>query len=489
MIENKSFDGIKNKSLLDFRSFINGEWKDSPDKTEVFNPFNQKLIATTSVHGSKDTKLAIEAAHSSLNEWKKILPQERSDLLRSWFDLINQNIDDIARIMTIEQGKPLADSITEIKYGASFVEWFAEESKRIHGEVYPTNKLSNKYIGINEPIGVVGAITPWNFPMAMITRKICPAIAAGCTIVLKPSEETPLTAIALVKLAEQAGFPKGVINLVLGDSKEIGLELTNNNKVRKLSFTGSTAVGKILYKQSADTLKKLSLELGGNAPFIVFDDANLKLAVAGLAAAKSRNTGQACTSVNRVYVSEKIFDKFVALLLPEFKKLKIGNGLDKNINQGPLINKKAADKVTKLVADAISNGSKIIHQDKNDLGGSFFPPTLIEVTKQNLDIEKEEIFGPVIALYKFNCSDEEIVERANNTNYGLASYFYSESKNRIWNISSKLEYGMVGVNESMISNAYIPFGGVKHSGFGREGSIHGIHEYLQIKYIALGDSE
>lgn len=487
MIHHKIFDSVKNKSLLDYKSYINGKWLDSQNHIEVINPFNQKVIAKVTAHGEKETELAINSANQSFASWKKVLPQTKSNLLRKWYNLILENTEDIAYIMTVEQGKPLADARAEITYGASFVEWFAEEAKKIHGDVYPLNKANQRYLGIKEPLGVVAAITPWNFPMAMIIRKIAPALAAGCSIILKPAMETPLTAIALIKLAQQAGFPDGVINLILGGAEEIGACLTASNIVKKLSFTGSTEIGKLLYQDSANTLKKLSLELGGNAPLIIFGDANLELAAEGLVNGKARNTGQACTSINRVYINEKIYENFLPLLIEKIKRLKIGNGLENEVNQGPLINQKALEKIKFLIKDALSNGAKIIYQAENTLGGLFFPPTIIQVEKENLAIEKEEIFGPIIVLYKFHGDDKAIVKRCNDTNYGLAAYFYTESRKRIWEIAEELEYGMIGINETLTSNAYIPFGGIKYSGFGREGSIYGIEEYLTFKYYCFGD--
>ncbi len=488
MINSASFDLVTNKELLDNKSFINGKWVDSTETFEVYNPYNNEVLGKVVKHGEKETNLAINSANHAFKKWKESSPIERSNILMAWYHLIIKNIDDIAYIMTIEQGKPLEDAKNEIAYGANFIQWFAEEAKRIYGDVMPSKDNSGQYVAKKVPVGVTAAITPWNFPMAMITRKISPAIAAGCTIILKPSEDTPFTAIALIKLAEKAGFPTGVVNLVIGSPQEIGKTLTDSNIVKKLSFTGSTEVGKLLYRNCANSVKKLSLELGGNAPFVVFDDANLELASSCLVKSKSRNTGQACTSINRVYVDEKIYDEFLDLLLPKFKKLKIGNGLEAGINQGPLINKKAVEKVQSLINDATKNGAKILYQADNIEQGCFYPPTIIEIPKPNLLIEKEEIFGPVIALYKFDSNKEdELIHRCNNTNYGLASYIFTESRKRVWRVPSALEYGMVGINDVVLASEYTPFGGVKHSGFGREGSKYGIDEYLTIKYFSFGD--
>ena len=477
---------VKNKSLLKNTSLINGSWQKQSNKDllEVYNPANHNLIASIPCVSTDQISEAIIGSKQAFNIWKKTSPHKRANILKNWFDLIQKNADDLATIMTIEQGKPVAESLAELKYGNAFVEWFAEEAKRIQGDIYPNNYSTNKLLGIKEPIGVTAAITPWNFPLAMITRKVSPAIAAGCTVILKPSEETPLTALALAELAIEAGFPKGVLNVLIGDAQKIGQMLCENNIIRKLSFTGSTQIGKLLYKQCAPSIKKLSLELGGNAPFIVFKDADISKAASDLSKAKSRNTGQSCTNVNRVLVHADIYDDFVAKTVKEYSKLKIGNGLD-NKDQGPLINTDSVKKVERLITDAKKNGAKVIYQSKHPEGKCFYPLTIIEVPDYDLAIAQEEIFGPVIALYKFTNYDK-MIQFANSTNYGLAAYFYSTNPNTIWQASADLEFGMIGVNDTAIANETIPFGGVKHSGFGYEGSKYGIEEYLHIKYCCLG---
>lgn len=476
---------IKNKTLLKTTSLINGQWvdRDNQNSLKVINPANGDVITSIPYVSNAQTLEAIHSASKAFKTWKKTPASECSAILRKWYNLIESNKQDIATIMTIEQGKPLAESLAEIKYGNAFIDWFTEEAKRIHGDIYPNNYSDNKLLGIKEPVGVTAAITPWNFPHAMVTRKISPAIAAGCTIILKPSEETPLTALALAELSIQAGFPKGILNVLVGDPQKIGEILCKNNTVRKLSFTGSTQVGKLLYKQCAPSIKKLSLELGGNAPFIVFKDADVKKAAIDLSKAKSRNTGQSCTNVNRVLVHEDVYTDFVEKTVKEYSKLQISNGLD-NKDQGPLINTESVDKVERLIADAKKNGAKIIYKSKHPEGKCFYPLTIIEVPDYNLAIAQEEIFGPVIALYKFSNYDK-MMEFANGTNYGLAAYFYSTNQNTIWQASADLEFGMIGINDTAIANETIPFCGVKHSGFGYEGSKYGIEEYLHIKHCCI----
>jgi succinate-semialdehyde dehydrogenase/glutarate-semialdehyde dehydrogenase len=480
---------VKNKKLLSDKAYIGGKWcdSDSGSVVNIFDPSNDEVIATIPDMGATETKRAIDAASKAFKIWKMVLPKDKASILRRWYDLMILNQQDLVNILVAENGKPLKDALGEFKYAASFVEWFAEEAKRIYGDIYPVDRTHHRYLGVKEPFGVVAAITPWNFPYAMITRKAPPAIAAGCTIVLKPSEETPLCALALAKLAEEASMPEGVLNIVTGYPQAIGKEMTENNIVKKLSFTGSTQIGKLLYKECADSVKKLSLELGGNAPFIVFDDANIDLAVDGLMAVKTRNTGQACTSANRVFVHKNIVRIFADKLVKKISELKVGNGFDSNSDQGPLINKKSVEKVTRLVEDAVKNGAKILYQSEPLISkGYFYPVTVISVPNVELEICREEIFGPVIALYEFT-SDDEVIEKANSTNYGLASYFYTSDKSRVWSVADKLEFGMVGINESMISNEVIPFGGVKHSGFGIEGSKHALDEFLKLKYYCMGD--
>ena len=486
MISDFILSKVTRKDLLYDKSLINGEWIESNETFPVLNPANGKQIASVSSINIKNVKKSIEIAKLAFTKWKTVLPKKRADLLRKWYDLIIENKEDLAIIITAEEGKPLIDAKAEIEYAASFVEWFAEEAKRIHGDVFPVNKPNVRYLGIKEPIGVVAAITPWNFPSAMITRKVAPALAAGCSIVLKPAEETPLSALALAYLAIEAGFPKGVLNVITGDPKMIGKELCDNKDIRKISFTGSTEVGKHLYRESAGTLKKLSLELGGNSPFIVFDDADIELAAEGLIRLKERNTGQSCTCANRVFVHENIYNTFVDLIKSKYGKLIVNDGFANNSQQGPLINQAAVDKVTRLVEEAVAKGGKILYQSKVPEGKCYYPTTIIELPNTDVDIFHEEIFGPVIALYKFS-SDEELLIQANDTDYGLAAYFYTNNKSRVWNIAEQLEYGMVGINESRISNEVIPFGGIKNSGFGREGSKYGIEEFMYLKYYSMGD--
>ena len=481
---------IQNKNLLHDKAYIGGTWLDADSKFEmqVMNPATDKLIATIPDMGRDETRRAIDAATNAFPLWKQVLPKEKSEILREWYVLMIKNQQDLVNLLVAENGKILKDALGEFQYAASFIEWFAEEAKRVHGDIYPVDRPSHKYLGIKEPFGVVAAITPWNFPYAMITRKAAPAIAAGCTVVLKPSELTPpLCALALASLAQQAGVPPGVLNIVTGYPKEIGEEMMINPAIRKLSFTGSTRVGKLLYKGCADDVKKLSLELGGNAPFIVFDDANIDLAVDDLIILKSRNTGQACTSANRIFLHNTIAKEFTDKLLIKYRKLKVGNGFDKSSDQGPLINHKAVEKVTNIIVNAVKNGAKILYQAtiSNEVG-SFYPPTIISIPSTDFEIHHEEIFGPVIAIYEFS-DDEEAITKANSTSYGLAGYFYSNNQSKIWNIADKLQFGMVGINESMISNELTPFGGVKHSGFGIEGSKYGIEEYLKLKYYCMGN--
>ena len=479
---------IQNKTLLKTNPFINGKWinHSTTENISVFNPANQELLATIPCVTKDHISDAIKGGGDGFEIWKKTPPSARSKILRKWYELINKNIQDIATIMTLEQGKPIHESLAEIKYGNAFVEWFAEETKRIHGDIYPNNNSSNKFLGIKEPIGVTAAITPWNFPFAMITRKIAPALAAGCSVILKPSEETPLTALALTELAVQAGLPNGVLNVLIGNPDKIGKILCQDNTVRKLTFTGSTQIGKLLYKQCASSVKKISLELGGNAPFIVFKDANINTAASDLVKAKSRNTGQSCTNVNRVLVHEDIYDDFAQKIVSEYKKLHIANGIE-NKDQGPLINKEAVDKIKALIKNAVDNGANILYQSKSPIGQCFYPLTIIEIPKYNLDIANEEIFGPVIALYKFS-DYKHMINFANNTNYGLAAYFYTNSQENMWSTAEQLEFSMIGINDVAIASETIPFGGVKHSGFGYEGSKYGIEEYLHIKYYCLKNS-
>ena len=437
--------------------------------------------------GKKETDEAINAANEAWPDWRGRTAKERAIILKKWFDLIMANQEDLAILMTAEQGKPIAEARGEVGYGASFIEWFAEEGKRTYGDIIPTPSNDRRILVIKQPIGVVASITPWNFPIAMITRKCAPALAAGCPVVIKPAAETPLSALAIAELAEQAGIPSGILNVVVGtQSSEIGKALTDSPIVRKLSFTGSTAVGKILTRNCADTMKKVSMELGGNAPFIVFDDADLDSAVAGALISKFRNTGQTCVCTNRFIVQEGIYDQFVEKLGEAVKTLNVGNGMDEGVNQGPLISFKALDKVKDHLADAVDRGAVIVAGGKpHKNGGTMFEPTVIGNVDASMKMASEETFGPLAPVFKFK-TEEEAIQLANDTEFGLASYFYTTDINRIWRVSEALEYGMVGINEGVISNEVAPFGGVKESGLGREGSHYGIDDFMELKYICMG---
>lgn len=480
---------LSNSNLLKTQGYIGGQWVqgDNNKTFQVLNPANGEVLATLADQGISETRRAIEAAHSALPAWKNKPAKERSQLLRRWYDLIMANQEDLARLMTLEQGKPLAEARGEIAYGASFIEWFSEEAKRVYGDIIP-GPSDRRLIAIKKSVGVVAAITPWNFPSAMLARKAGPALAAGCTFIIKPAKETPLSALALVALAEEAGIPAGVINVIPGtDSRSIGAELTQNPKVRKLSFTGSTPVGKQLLKQSADTIKKVSMELGGNAPVIVFEDADLDLAVAGAIASKYRNAGQTCICANRLLVQENIADAFTEKFTAAVKALSVGNGLKEGVAIGPLINQQALADVDAMVKDAVSQGAVVTtggQQDKQQ-GDCFYQPTVLARVNQAMRVFREEIFGPVAPIFTF--SDEvDAIRQANDTEFGLASYFYTQNMSRAWRVSEALEYGMVGVNEVAITSETIPFGGIKESGMGREGSKYGIDDYLDIKYICMG---
>jgi succinate-semialdehyde dehydrogenase/glutarate-semialdehyde dehydrogenase len=480
---------LKNTKLLKAHGYINGEWvgDNTESRFEVTNAYSNKVISTLPEMGKKETNDAIEAANIAWPNWRNKTAKERAAILKKWFDLIMENQEDLAILMTAEQGKPIAEARGEVGYGASFIEWFAEEGKRTYGEVIPTPSNDRRIIVIKQPIGVVAAITPWNFPIAMITRKCAPALAAGCPVVIKPASETPLSALAIAELADQAGIPKGVLNVVVGTkASEIGAALTDSPIVRKLSFTGSTAVGKILTRNCADTMKKVSMELGGNAPFIVFDDADLDSAVSGALISKFRNTGQTCVCSNRILVQEGIYDEFVTRLADSVKTLNVGNGMEEGINQGPLISQKALDKVKDHISDAIDRGAVIVAGGKpHQSGGTMFEPTVISNVDASMKVASEETFGPLAPIFKFS-TEQEAIDMANDTEFGLASYFYTSNVNRIWRVSEALEYGMVGVNEGVISNEVAPFGGVKESGLGREGSHYGIDDFLELKYICMG---
>jgi succinate-semialdehyde dehydrogenase / glutarate-semialdehyde dehydrogenase len=468
--------------------YIDGAWVDAPGggTVNVDNPATGDIIGSVPKLGAVETRKAIEAANRAFPEWRKKTAKERAAVLRRWYDLMIANQEDLARLMTIEQGKPLVESRGEVVYAAAFLEWFGEEAKRVYGDTIPGHQPDKRIVVIKQPIGVVACITPWNFPLAMITRKAGPAIAAGCTVVVKPASQTPFSALALAELAEQAGIPKGVFNVVTGSASEIGGELTSNPIVKKLSFTGSTEIGKVLMQQCAATVKKVSLELGGNAPFIVFDDADLDAAVEGAMASKYRNTGQTCVCVNRIYVQDGVYDAFAAKLAEAVKKLKPASGLEPGATQGPLIDDKAVAKVEEHIQDALSKGARVVTGGRRHaLGGRFFEPTVLADVAPASLMAREETFGPVAPLFRFQ-SEEQAVQMANNTEFGLAAYFYGRDIGRVWRVAEALESGMVGINTGLISTEVAPFGGVKESGLGREGSKYGIEEFLEIKYLCLG---
>ncbi|MFM0300886.1 NAD-dependent succinate-semialdehyde dehydrogenase [Paraburkholderia sediminicola] len=466
--------------------YIGGEWYDSATTYSVLNPATGEVVAQVARGGAAETTQAIAAAERAFPAWRVMTAKERGARVRRWGELMLENRDALAELLTLEQGKPLAEARGEVGYAASFFEWFAEEAKRSYGDVIPSPNPNAKIIVTREPVGVVAAITPWNFPLAMITRKAAPALAAGCTMVLKPSEETPLSAFALAVLAEKAGIPPGVFNIVSGDAVAIGGVLTESEVVRKLSFTGSTRVGKLLAKQSADTLKKLSLELGGNAPFIVFDDADIDAAVQGAMASKFRNTGQTCVCVNRFYVQDGVHEAFTQALTTAVRKMRVGNALQGEVEQGPLINAAALKKVETHVADALRKGAKVLTGGKaHALGGTFYEPTVLVDVSKSMLIAAEETFGPVAACFRFKTEDEAIAA-ANDTPFGLSAYFYTRDLARAWRVADSLESGMVGINEGILSTEVAPFGGVKQSGLGREGSKYGLDEYTELKYMMMG---
>ena len=467
-------------------SFIDGKFQSLGKLSfEVLNPANEEILSKVNDGGVLITKKAIKSSEIAFKSWSKLTAKSRSLYLENLNKLILDNKNELAELITLECGKPINESIGEVLYGASFIKWFAEEGKRTYGEVIPTTHENKRMIVIKQPVGVVSAITPWNFPLAMITRKIAPALAAGCSVIVMPSYETPLTALYLANLTSKAGFPKGVINFIVGkDVSSMGKILCNSKIVKKISFTGSTRVGKILSKQSSSTLKKLSLELGGNAPVIVFDDADIDKAVDGTISSKFRNSGQTCVCVNRIFVHKKIHDKFVSKLIEKVKKLKIGNGLQKDTSIGPMINRSAIKKNIDLLNDSISKGGSVLTGGKI-IKNNFFEPTVIVNANMKMHFFKEEIFGPIAPIYKFE-NDKEVIEMANNTDYGLAAYFFSENISRCWKTAEKLEYGMIGINEGLISTEVAPFGGMKYSGYGREGSKYGILNYLEIKYLCFG---
>ena len=479
---------LKDPKLFREQCYIDGVWvaADSKKTFPVDNPATAETVGSVPDMGAAETRRAIEAADRAWPAWRAKTAKERAAILRRWFDLMMANQDDLALILTTEQGKPLAEAKGEIAYGASFVEWFAEEAKRVYGDVIPPHQADKRILVLKQPIGVSAMITPWNFPNAMITRKAAPALAAGCPVVIKPAEQTPFSALAMAELAERAGIPKGVFNVITGDAPTIGKEMCANPTVRKLSFTGSTEVGRILMRQSADTIKKLSLELGGNAPFIVFDDADLDAAVEGAIASKYRNAGQTCVCANRIYVQDKVYDAFAAKLAEKVKQFKVGVGTEAGVVIGPLIDQQGMKKVEQHVADATAKGAKIILGGKpHSRGGLFFEPTILTGVTQAMRVSNEETFGPVAPLYRFK-TDDEAIAMANATEFGLAGYFYSRDIGRIFRAAEQMETGMVCVNSGILSTEIAPFGGVKQSGLGREGSKYGIEEYLEVKYLLLG---
>jgi len=491
MLQKVGLPPLADGALLKTDSFIDGAWVPAASGARfvVRNPADGLKLAEVANAGPAEANQAIAAAQKAMRGWRARTAKDRAAVLRKWFELIIASQDDLAKLMTAEQGKPLAESRGEVVYGASFIEWFAEEGKRVYGDTIPTVANDKRLLVLKEPIGVAAAITPWNFPNAMITRKVAPALAAGCTVVVKPAEQTPLSALALAELAQRAGFPAGVFNVVTADEQNsiaVGKALCESPVVRKLSFTGSTAVGRILMAQSAPTLKKLSLELGGNAPFIAFEDADLDAAVEGALMSKYRNTGQTCVCTNRFYAHARIYDEFVERLAAKAAELKVGSGFEGGVQQGPLIDANALAKVEAHVADAQSKGARVVTGgQRHALGGTFFQPTVLANVTRDMLVAREETFGPVAPVFRFS-TDEEAIDAANSTEFGLAAYFYSRDVGRVFRIAESLEYGMVGVNTGIISNEVAPFGGVKQSGIGREGSKYGIDEYLVLKYVCIG---
>ncbi|MCP4329133.1 MAG: NADP-dependent succinate-semialdehyde dehydrogenase [Alphaproteobacteria bacterium] len=480
---------LSDQSLFRQQCYIDGQWTDADggETIDVNNPADDSTLGTIPKMGVDETRRAVDAANAAWPAWRKLTGKERAAILRRWFNLLMENQEDLAQLMTAEQGKPIAEARGEIAYGASFIEWFAEEGKRIYGDTIPQHQADKRIVVTKEPIGVVASITPWNFPNAMITRKAGPALAAGCTFVGKPATQTPYSALALAELADRAGIPKGVFNIVTGASSAIGGEMTSNPVVRKLSFTGSTEIGKLLMEQCAGTVKKMALELGGNAPFIVFDDADIDSAVDGAIMSKYRNAGQTCVCANRLLVQDGVYEEFAEKLSAAVAALKVGNGIDDGVTQGPLIDLNAIAKVEEHIADAVGKGAKIvIGGGRHELGGSFFQPTVLADVTTDMAVAREETFGPLAPLFRFNTEDEAI-HMANDTEFGLAAYFYSRDIGRIWRVAEGVEYGIVGINTGIISTEVAPFGGVKESGIGREGSHYGIDEFLEIKYLCIGD--
>ncbi|WP_081809053.1 NAD-dependent succinate-semialdehyde dehydrogenase [Mycobacterium sp. URHB0044] len=486
MTTQESSLGLADPSLVKSSSYVDGQWltRDGGERLVVHNPSTGEPIADLPSASADETRRAVEAAQRALPAWRGLSGTERSKVMRRWFELVRDNTEDLARLIVLEEGKPLAEAVSEMNYAASFIEWFGEEAKRVRGDIFPAPESSRRVVVLREAIGVCAAITPWNFPAAMITRKAAPGLAAGCTMVVKPAEQTPLTALALAELAERAGVPAGVLSIVVGDAREIGPALTANPIVRKVSFTGSTEVGRLLLAQAAETVKKTSMELGGNAPVLVFDDADLDQAVAGAIATKYRNTGQACISANRVYVQSGIYQRFAEALTRKVKNLVVGDGFDAGVQQGPLIDVDAVTKVEEHVADAASLGARVLCGGRrHGRGGLFFEPTVLADVDSTMRITREETFGPVTPLIRFE-DESDAIRMANDTEFGLAAYLFTRDAERTWRVSAALEAGMIGINTGLISNEIAPFGGVKQSGLGREGSVYGIDEYMEMKYLA-----
>lgn len=479
---------LTRKDLFKQQSYIDGQWQDadSGKTVDVTNPATAEKLGTIPYMGEAETRRAIEASAKAQKQWAAKSAKERANIMRAWYELIMANQDDLARIMTLEQGKPLAEARGEIAYGASYIEWYAEEGKRAYGDVIPGPAADRRILVTKEPVGVCAAITPWNFPSSMITRKAGAALAAGCSIVVKPATQTPYSALALCVLAEEAGIPAGLFSVLTGSAADIAGEMTSNPIVRKVSFTGSTEIGRQLMAQCADQIKKVSLELGGNAPFIVFDDADLDAAVEGALASKYRNAGQTCVCANRIYVQDAIYDAFAEKFVAAVKKIKVGNGTDEHVTQGPLIDDKAVEKVQEHIDDAVSKGAKVATGGQtHSLGGLFFEPTVVTEVTSDMKVAKEETFGPLAPLFRFK-EEDEVIRMANDTEYGLAAYFYSRDIGRVWRVSEGLDYGMVAVNSGILSNEAAPFGGIKQSGIGREGAKYGLDDYMEIKYILMG---
>ncbi|WP_442576408.1 NAD-dependent succinate-semialdehyde dehydrogenase [Microbacterium sp. F51-2R] len=480
--------GLRDPSLRREACLVGGEWigADSGETVAVLNPATGQAVGTVPFFGQTETRRAVEAAHAAFGPWRAILAKDRGRLLRRWFDLVIENQEDLARLLTQEQGKPFKEALSEIVNGAQFIEWFAEESRRAYGDTIPTPADDRRIVVIKQPVGVCAAITPWNFPNTIITRKVAAALAAGCTMVVRPATETPYSALALADLALRAGIPAGVFNVITGASREMGKELTSNPAVRKLSFTGSTGVGKLLMEQSASTVKKLALELGGNAPFIVFDDADVDAAVEGAVASKFRNSGQACVGTNRFYIHEDVYDEFAEKLVAKVEELRIGNGLDADVTMGPLINKSAVDQVIEFIDDAVDKGAKVLTGGgRPDPEGAFLEPTVLGDVSRKSRLTREEVFGPVAPLIRFR-EEADVIAAANDTEFGLAAYFYSRDIARVWRVSEQIESGMVGSNVGLMANEAVPFGGIKESGVGREGSHYGLDDYLEVKYLCMG---